>query len=158
MSNWSWKAGLLVAAIVGATAYAIAQMGPGMQGPMSGMSEVMQRHHQMMQGRQGMHGPMMEHHAMMMGQGASAYHAWAGRVRDHPGSCANSGVRPTTDWSKVNIAALREHLIDMDEVTLRAEQTNAPLITESRLRSQGMAAPWKRSSGWFPRTPMNSTR
>lgn len=27
---------------------------------------------------------------------------------------------PTTDWSKVNIAALREHLIDMDEVTMRA--------------------------------------
>ena len=68
MSNWSWKAGLVVVAIVGATAYAIAQMGPGMQGPMTGMSEVMQRHHQMMQGQQGMHGPMMEHHAMMMGQ------------------------------------------------------------------------------------------
>jgi hypothetical protein len=35
---------------------------------------------------------------------------------------------PTTDWSKVNIAALREHLIDMDEVTMRAvanEQTLA---------------------------------
>ena len=27
---------------------------------------------------------------------------------------------PATDWSKVNISALREHLIDMDEVTLRA--------------------------------------
>lgn len=27
---------------------------------------------------------------------------------------------PTTDWSKVNIAALREHLLDMDEVTMRA--------------------------------------
>ncbi|MCP6769380.1 hypothetical protein NL529_31490, partial [Klebsiella pneumoniae] len=24
---------------------------------------------------------------------------------------------PATDWSKVNIGALREHLIDMDEVT-----------------------------------------
>jgi predicted RNA binding protein YcfA (HicA-like mRNA interferase family) len=28
---------------------------------------------------------------------------------------------PATDWSKVNIAALREHLIDMDEVTMRAD-------------------------------------
>jgi predicted RNA binding protein YcfA (HicA-like mRNA interferase family) len=28
---------------------------------------------------------------------------------------------PTTDWSKVSIAALREHLIDMDEVTMRAQ-------------------------------------
>jgi predicted RNA binding protein YcfA (HicA-like mRNA interferase family) len=27
---------------------------------------------------------------------------------------------PGTDWSKVNIGALREHLIDMDEVTMRA--------------------------------------
>lgn len=28
---------------------------------------------------------------------------------------------PATDWSKVNIEALRQHLIDMDNVTLRAE-------------------------------------
>jgi hypothetical protein len=27
---------------------------------------------------------------------------------------------PNTDWSKVNIAALREHLVDMDELTLNA--------------------------------------
>jgi hypothetical protein len=27
---------------------------------------------------------------------------------------------PDTDWSQVNIAALREHLIDMDELTMRA--------------------------------------
>jgi hypothetical protein len=27
---------------------------------------------------------------------------------------------PTTDWSKVTLAALREHLIDMNEVTLKA--------------------------------------
>lgn len=34
---------------------------------------------------------------------------------------------PTTDWSKVNIAALREHLIDMNEVTLRATATERSL-------------------------------
>jgi hypothetical protein len=28
---------------------------------------------------------------------------------------------PTTDWSKVNLDALREHLIDMSEVTLHAD-------------------------------------
>jgi hypothetical protein len=28
---------------------------------------------------------------------------------------------PTTDWSKVNIEGLRQHLIDMDNVTLRAQ-------------------------------------
>lgn len=27
---------------------------------------------------------------------------------------------PTTDWSRVNIDALRQHLVDMDEVTLRS--------------------------------------
>jgi hypothetical protein len=34
---------------------------------------------------------------------------------------------PTTDWSKVNIAALREHLVDMNEVTLRAVATERAL-------------------------------
>ncbi|MDR3532290.1 MAG: hypothetical protein P4L90_17270 [Rhodopila sp.] len=28
---------------------------------------------------------------------------------------------PKTDWSKVNLDGLRQHLIDMDEVTLRAD-------------------------------------
>jgi hypothetical protein len=30
---------------------------------------------------------------------------------------------PKTDWSKVDLEALRRHLIDMDEVTLRASAT-----------------------------------
>jgi hypothetical protein len=34
---------------------------------------------------------------------------------------------PATDWSKVNIAALREHLIDMNEVALRAVATERPM-------------------------------
>ena len=34
---------------------------------------------------------------------------------------------PSTDWSKVNITALREHLIDMDEVTMRAAATERAL-------------------------------
>ncbi len=38
---------------------------------------------------------------------------------------------PTTDWSKVNIAALREHLIDMDEVTMRA-------VASERMLSNGI--------------------
>jgi hypothetical protein len=28
---------------------------------------------------------------------------------------------PNTDWSKVNLEALRQHLIDMNEVTLKAK-------------------------------------
>lgn len=34
---------------------------------------------------------------------------------------------PQTDWSKVNIDALRAHLIDMDNVTLHAEVKNEPI-------------------------------
>lgn len=36
---------------------------------------------------------------------------------------------PRTDWSKVNLAALREHLIDMNEVTLHARATEKKLAT-----------------------------
>ena len=42
-------------------------------------------------------------------------------------SCASSRPIPATDWSKVNISALREHLIDMDEVTMRARRERAAL-------------------------------
>jgi hypothetical protein len=34
---------------------------------------------------------------------------------------------PATDWSKVNLAALREHLIDMNEVTLKAAAAERPV-------------------------------
>jgi len=34
---------------------------------------------------------------------------------------------PNTDWSKVNLEALRQHLIDMDEVTLSADVTTKPI-------------------------------
>ena len=34
---------------------------------------------------------------------------------------------PATDWGKVNIEALRQHLIDMDNVTLRAELKSEPV-------------------------------
>ncbi len=34
---------------------------------------------------------------------------------------------PRTDWSKVNLEALRQHLIDMDEVTMRAAVRAEPV-------------------------------
>ena len=34
---------------------------------------------------------------------------------------------PNTDWSKVNLEALRQHLIDMNEVTLKAEAVAKPV-------------------------------
>jgi hypothetical protein len=34
---------------------------------------------------------------------------------------------PNTDWSKVNLEALRQHLIDMNDVTLKAEAVAKPI-------------------------------
>jgi len=34
---------------------------------------------------------------------------------------------PHTDWSKVNLEALRQHLIDMNEVTLKADAVATPI-------------------------------
>lgn len=34
---------------------------------------------------------------------------------------------PDTDWSKVNLGVLRKHLIDMDEVTMKAVATEKPV-------------------------------
>jgi len=34
---------------------------------------------------------------------------------------------PKTDWSKVNLEALRQHLIDMNEVTLKADAATKPI-------------------------------
>ncbi len=125
MSSWSWKAGLAGAAIVAASAYALAQM-PGSSEMQGQMRDRMQMHERMMsgqmpQGMQGMQGQMGSH-GMMMGTGMADQPAMAGQGAF---GTIQEVVRileadPTTDWSKVNIAALREHLVDMDEVTLRA--------------------------------------
>jgi hypothetical protein len=42
-----------------------------------------------------------------------------------------------TDWSKVNIGALREHLIDMDEVTMRAKTSERSLTSGVEIRVTG---------------------
>ena len=39
---------------------------------------------------------------------------------------------PATDWGKVDIESLRQHLIDMDNVTLRADVTATELPTGAR--------------------------
>jgi hypothetical protein len=132
MSTW-WKAGLAGVAIVTATAYAVAQMGPGPHGmqdpmgqmtsPQGGMGGPVHGHHRMMQEQGMMHGPMGPHAVMMGQQGAMIGQPTM------PGQDAFGTIQevvqileadPATDWSKVSIGALREHLIDMNEVTLRA--------------------------------------
>ena len=64
-----------------------------------------------------------DHHAMTA-------HRTGATVPTMPGQDAFGAIQeivamldadPKTDWSKVNLEALRQHLIDMNEVTLKAE-------------------------------------
>lgn len=47
---------------------------------------------------------------------------------------------PRTDWSKVNIDALRDHLVDMDNVSLHARVTNVPVAGGMRFDIAGDGA------------------
>jgi hypothetical protein len=137
MSKFPWKTTLAGAAILAATAYAFAQVAPGgmhsqmQQGGKDGMSGSMaQMHQQMMQGQSGgMHGQGGMHGGGMGMQGRMHGQFGAAGAPTMPGQDAFGTIAeivqllqadPATDWSKVNIGALREHLIDMNEVTLRA--------------------------------------
>ncbi len=44
---------------------------------------------------------------------------------------------PHTDWSKVDVDALRQHLIDMDEVTMRATAQKEPIENGLRIKVTG---------------------
>jgi hypothetical protein len=85
------------------------------QMPQGQMPSGQMQHGQMPQG--GMqHGGMSQgmhemHHPMQSGQGAFGAMAEVVRTLE---------ADPATDWSKVNMEALRQHLIDMDEVMLHA--------------------------------------
>lgn len=85
-------------------------------------------------------GAMMQHDATMMQQHAAhmqgQMHAAFSGMPTEPGQAAFGAVQeivrlleadPKTDWSKVNLAALREHLIDMNEVVMRAEAAEHPI-------------------------------
>jgi len=104
---------------------ALAQMTPGDHsiGP---------DHHQMMQSGQQPVRP--EHMQEMMrqhrGMGNRAGMHRASMTPTLPGQDAFGAIQevvqileadPKTDWSKVNLEALRQHLIDMNEVTLKAD-------------------------------------
>ena len=106
MSSWALKAGLAGMAIVAATAYAIAQMGPphaGMHGPMGqgGQGPQPPMMHGM-QGQRGMQGPGRMHHGMgahgdddapACRCGRTTRHGRTGCVRHDPGGRADPGGR-----------------------------------------------------------------
>ena len=142
MSKLPWKTMLAVTTVLAATVYAFAQMssgGPmGMHGQTQQPDMMNQMHRQMMQGQSGnmgqdMHGGMgmqgsmhrdMGGHGAMHGQQSSAIGVPTMSGQDAFGTVQEVvqilQADPTTDWSKVNIGALRQHLIDMNEVTLHA--------------------------------------
>jgi hypothetical protein len=68
--------------------------------------------------------------------GSHAAQSGSGRAPTQPGQSAFAAIEeivalleqePTTDWSRVNIEALRQHLIDMDNVTLGATVLAQPI-------------------------------
>lgn len=124
MSSWSWKAGLSGAALVAATAYAVAQM-PDHARTHGQMNPNGPDRQQMMR-QNGTSGHMMHDRRGMMpggemtGQPVMPGHAAFGTIQE---IVRMLEADPATDWSKVNISALREHLIDMNEVTMRAAAT-----------------------------------
>lgn len=83
---------------------------------------------------------MQQHDPAMMQQHGAATHDMHGLraagMPTLPGQDAFGAVQeivrileadPKTDWSKVNLAALREHLIDMNEVVLKAAAKETPV-------------------------------
>ena len=100
----------------------------GMHGQMQQGGMMGQMHSQMMQGQggnmgQGMHGGMGDHGGMH-GQRSGALGVPTMSGQDAFGTIQEVvqilQADPATDWSKVNIGTLRQHLIDMNEVTLHA--------------------------------------
>lgn len=130
MGKYPWRTILAVSALVAASTYALAQMTSGgpTHGQMPQAGSMEQMHQQMMKGG-GMHG---------MTRGA-VHDQQFGRTTSDPtmaGQDAFGAIQeivrildsdPSTDWSKVDIEALRQHLIDMNEVTLHAVATQRAL-------------------------------
>jgi hypothetical protein len=74
-------------------------------------------------------------------------HGMTGSIPAQPGQSAFAAIQeivgileadPKTDWTKVNIEALRQHLIDMNNVTLSATVTSEPVEGGMRYRVTGV--------------------
>lgn len=114
---WFRKSGLAAAALIAATVHSAAQ-------PMPNPAAMPDMHRQMMQGGHGGPGAMTDQRGAMHMQGKASAQPTL------PGQDAFGAIQevvrlleadPKTDWSEVDIGALREHLIDMNEVTLHAK-------------------------------------
>lgn len=85
---------------------------------------------------------MDQHHQQMMAR----MHSMHGGVPTLPGQDAFGAIGeivaileadPASDWSKIDIEALRRHLIDMNEVTLSAEAAAKPIDGGVEIRVTG---------------------
>jgi len=94
---------------MGADQQQMIQSGPHPRGP-SQMQEMMRQHRRMMGAHAGMHATSTT--PTMPGQDAFGAIQEIVQILD---------ADPKTDWSKVDLEALRQHLIDMNEVTLGAD-------------------------------------
>ena len=79
---------------------------------------------------------MMRQHQGVMPMGAHGSMHTASTTPTMPGQDAFGAIQeivqiletdPKTDWSKVDLEGLRQHLIDMNEVTLRADADAKPM-------------------------------
>jgi hypothetical protein len=94
---------------------------------------------QMMQSGQRPMGPSQMQEMMRQRQGMMSAHAGmhaTSTTPTMPGQDAFGAIQeivqildadPKTDWSKVDLEALRQHLIDMNEVTLKADAAAKPI-------------------------------
>jgi hypothetical protein len=96
-------------------------------------------------------GPMPIHGEMMQGEMTHAHGdpARPGSTPTEVGEGAFAAIQeivailerdPATDWSKVDIDALRQHLVDMNAVTLEARVASAPVDGGTRFDVTGDGA------------------
>lgn len=104
VSSKIWKGALAAAALVAAGSYAYAQSAHDHAGMHAATAE---------------HAPAaMEHQAGLSGQPTLPGQDAFGAIQEIVGILE---ADPDTDWSKVDLEALRQHLIDMNDVTLKAD-------------------------------------
>jgi hypothetical protein len=120
----------LIACLAPAAAFAQANAGP--PADMGAAHRMMHGQPMMTPGQQMTHGQMMQGRHMMPAHMMGGQQP-SGAFATQPGQGAFAAIQeiveilaadPKTDWSKVNIDALRQHLIDMNNVTLGANAKN----------------------------------
>src|SRR5579863_3168646 len=116
--------------------FVVAASGIALAETASGQQQMGPGHQRMMQSGQPLMGldqmpEMMRQHQGTMPMGAHAGMHGVSGTPISPGQSAFGAIQeiveildadPKTDWSKVDLEALRQHLIDMNEVTLKADQ------------------------------------